>query len=319
MTSGPTRDRHKDRGAALLLVLWGATVMSVIAAASAREATQIATSANAGAELTRARALADAGIRVGWNAWADDELDPETGTLNCRAGNGGLSITVWPEKSKADLNTSSEPLLGALFRAAGADDALSRQLAASIMDYRDVDSERSDGGAERDDYEAAGLGWKPRDGAFEAIEELGYIPGMTSTLYARVRNDITVVSGTSEIAYEGASPLMLAALADYASEITDAGMEMALPPQGGIAGNRVSRPSRAIPGSSSTQRAGAASIRAVAVTSNGAVFVREAVVAAPGAYGDAPRFMRLSQGRIEADDRLPDLTGAPECAPGLSG
>jgi general secretion pathway protein K len=314
MTSVPVRHRHKDRGAALLLVLWGATVMSVIAAASARESTQIATSANAGAELTRARALADAGVRVGWNAWADDQFDLATGILNCRAGDGGLSITVRTEKSKADLNTSSEPLLGALFRAAGADDALSRRLAASVIDYRDSDSERTDNGAERDDYEAAGLGWAPRDGAFEAIEELGYIPGMVPALYTRVRNDITVFSGTSEIDYDSASPLMLSALADYAAAITDAGMEMATPPRPGIAGSRVSRPSRATSGASSTQRA---SIRAVAVTDNGAVFVREAVVAAPGHFQDAPRFMRLAQGRIEAGERLPDLSDAPPCAPGL--
>lgn len=318
MSSVTTRDRHRDRGAALLMVLWGATVMSVIAAASAREATQIATSANAGAELTRARALADGGVRVGWNAWANQQLNPEAGGIACRAGEGGLSITVRSEKSKADLNTSSEPLLGALFRAAGADDALSRRLAASIVDYRDADSERTGDGAERDDYAAAGLGWRPRDGALEAIEELGYIPGMTPVLYARVRNDITVFSGTSEIDYDGASALMLTALADYAAEITGAGMEIAMPSRPGIAGSRVSRPSRVTPGASSTQRAGVASVRAIAVTANGAVFVREAVIAPSSQISDAPRFLRLSQGRLEAGEKFPDLGDAPECAPGLS-
>lgn len=319
MTRGRSRDRKGDRGAALLLVLWGATVMSIIAAASVRESSFVATSANAGAELTKARALADAGVRLGWNAWNDGDMEPGVGRLNCSVGDGALYIAVRSEMSKADLNMSSEELLASLFRAAGADSALARNLAGAVVDYRDPDGDRSSTGAEASDYAAAGLGWRPRDGSFETIEELGYLPGMSQWLYRQVRDDVTVSSRTSEIDLEGASPLMLAALAGYSDEMSGAGIEIEPPAQRGIQGSRVSRDSRVLPQRSAGTQARTVSVRVTSVTANGAVFVREAVVTASPQASEPPRFLRMTQGRLEDGEVLPDARSVAPCAPGAVG
>jgi general secretion pathway protein K len=318
MTRGRSRDRKGDRGAALLLVLWGATVMSIIAAASVRESSFVATSASAGAELTKARALADAGVRLGWNAWNDGDMEPGVGRLNCSVGDGALYIVVRSEMSKADLNMSSEELLSSLFAAAGADNAQARNLAGAAVDYRDPDGDRSNTGAEAPDYAAAGLGWRPRDGSFETIEELGYLPGMSQWLYRQVRDDVTVSSRTSEIDLEGASPLMIAALEGYSDEMSGAGIEIVPQAQRGIQGSRVSRDSRVLPQSAGSQ-ARTVSVRVVSLTANGAVFVREAVVAASPQASEPPRFLRMTQGRLEEGEVLPEARSVAPCAPGAVG
>lgn len=190
--------RRRQAGVALVIVLWMMTLLTVISASlvfATRTEMQIAGNL---ASLARAEALADAGV-----ARALIELSrPRTPSpLQWQGdgrqhtwmyGEGELAITILDESGKVDINSAAAPLLVGLFRSAGAVDP--EALADAVSDWRDADEFRSLKGAEKEDYLAAGLGYVPANSAFETIEELRQVLGMTEETYRRLERNITVHS-----------------------------------------------------------------------------------------------------------------------------
>lgn len=215
-----------------------------------------------------------------------------------------MFVTVRPERSKADLNGASEQMLAALFRAAGAEPDEARRLAALTTDYRDEDEDARPYGAEAGDYAALGLPWRPRNAAFETIAELAYLPGMSAALYRAMLPNVTVDTRASDIEPRFASPVMRAALADYerqlAGVLTEDVDERPPPFESGADAAIVFEGSMM-------------SVRVVAVTNSGVVFVREAVVQGPSQSDGAPLLLRFVQGRLEAEEPIPDPQDAQVC------
>lgn len=297
------RGAPKDRGAALVLVLWGAVVMSIIAAAAARQATTAAAVVNAGAELTRARALADGGVRAGWSAYADGRIDDFNALWGCRAGNDMLLVRVRPEAARIDINQATEIMLASLYSAAGANDQAANNLAAATIEYREFGA--TEEGA--DDQTGAAPPRRTPDGTFQrgpfqAIEELGYLPGMDADLFRAIADDITTEGRSSDIDVENASPLVKKAF-EMATR-RDADAASATPPQS-------TKDKPAFEGS-------LMHVRAIAVSASGGVFVREGVIEGPFDGEGVPKLLRLVQGSLHASERLPDVGQAPSCAEGFT-
>lgn len=295
MKRARTPRKPKDRGAALVLVLWGAVVMSIIAAAAARQATTAAAVVNAGAELTRARALADGGVRSGWSAFADGRIDDFNALWACQAGEDTLYVRVRPESARIDINQASEIMLASLYSAAGAGEQAAADLAAATIDYRDFG-----GDVEGSDGQAAAPGRSPEGtfqrGPFQAIEELGYLPGMDASLYRAIEDDITTEGRSADIDVDNASPLVKRAFELAIGRDADAAFRTAPAPRGGPAfeGSLIH-------------------VRAIAVTASGGVFVRDGVVEGPFDGESVPKLKRLVQGSLRPDERLPPATAAPAC------
>mgnify|MGYP003528749902 CR=1 FL=1 len=72
---------------------------------------------NATAELTRARALADGGVRAGGAAFADGRINDAGAVWGCRSGEDFLFVRLRPEASRIDINLAEPELLAALFHA----------------------------------------------------------------------------------------------------------------------------------------------------------------------------------------------------------
>lgn len=294
----------KDKGAALIMVLWGAVVMSIIAAAAARQATASAVVVNVGAELTRARSLADGGVRAGWSAFADGRANDFEASWTCRSGEDTLIVKLRPEAARIDINTAPPELLAALFVAAGADSRGADELARAVVNYREAEDAEGDalGGpieslSAPEEPEAPETGTM-RPGQFQTIEELGYLPGMEQTLFRAIADDITVETRALDVDRRYASPLVKRALdvaALDASEVAP-GDNLGAP---GYEGSLMN-------------------VRAVAVTRSGAVFVRDAVVEGPLDSSGMPRLLRFVQGRLAADEALPQLPDAPPCVNGFT-
>lgn len=291
------RGKPNDRGAALVLVLWGAVVMSIIAAAAARQATTAAVVVNAGAELTRARALADGGVRAGWSAYADGRIDDFNALWGCRAGDDLLLVRVRPESARVDINQASEIMLASLYSAAGASDQLANDLAAATLDYRNFS-----GGTEGAGDGAATPLRTPEGtfqrGPFQTIEELGYLPGMDAALFRAIADDITTEGRSSDIDVDNASPLVKAAFEMATRRDADAATRSAL---------QATRGKPAFEGS-------LMHVRAIAVSASGGVFVREGVVEGPFDSEGVPKLLRLVQGSLHANEQLPSVAQAPSCA-----
>ena len=301
--AGPRRSSSKDRGAALVMVLWGAVVMSIIAAAAAQQASTSAVVVNAGAELTRARALADGGVRLGWGAFADGRIGNFVDTWACRNGEDALMVQLRPETSRIDINVASAELLAALFAAAGASRPSAMEMAEAAVTYRSFGSDADQGNAiEPDGAEPEPVEMKADEfqrGPFQTVEELGYLPGMDVNLFRAIADDITVHSRSSDITRRFASANVRKAddeLARLEGRSTDDPPAAALPAFEGSLLN----------------------VRAIAVTASGAVFVRDAVVEGPIDPDGEPAMLRFVQGRIRAGEVLPDTRNAQPCTQGFT-
>ena len=188
---------NRQRGIALVIVLWIITLMAIMAASftyTMRAETAMTTFAM---ERAQARALADAGI-----AYAATKLllapDPENpwptegSPRDWRYGAGVVTLSVVDSSGKIDINHADRNLLAGLFSAHGFEEGELDALLDAIEDWRDPDDLKRLSGAEEDEYLSAGRPVGPKNAPFESIEELQQVLGVTPVLYEQIVDLITV-------------------------------------------------------------------------------------------------------------------------------
>ena len=199
----------RERGFALLMVLWTLLLLAFIATVFNDNArTEVLLARNLVANA-RAEALADGGVyraalgltrspRAGgfrgngevyvWHPSSEEAGLPESGG----APEEQVRFTIRDEGGKVNLNQATAPLLRELLIAVGVEPEKSAELADAIVDFRDEDSEKERQGAEARDYKRARLPWGPKNGAFVLVDELTYVLGMTPDIYRRVAPLLTI-------------------------------------------------------------------------------------------------------------------------------
>ncbi len=200
--TGVRRRAPRQRGIALVLVLWVLTLLTVMAVGmTAAQRTETALSDNhvSGA---RFRAAADAAIAFTVLVFAmppPDATDPDVSAwlpngvaVPWRFGGVDLAIRVFNEGSRIDLNQAPPELLSALLVTLGMEEDPAASLAAAIVDWRDEDDLSLLNGAEDRDYRDAGRTLGAKDAPFEAVEELMQVLGMTPAIYARLAAEVSV-------------------------------------------------------------------------------------------------------------------------------
>ncbi len=325
------RRRRRERGIALIAVLWILVVLALLAAnmtQTSRASRQLARNLSSTAE---ARALADGGVYFAIAGLLEpdrEKLLATDGTVyRLSLGAGEITLSLRDERGKIDLNRAPRQTLVALFEAAGAHLEEAGDLADALLDYRDADDQRRPGGAEDDDYRAAGLAHGARDGALDAVAELGRVFGMTGAIYAKVADHITVYGGR-RVHRASASPFVLDLLpgskgrasglnfergpVDDDSEASGGGegevisldrdgAQQATAAQASAEGQPRRRTRRA--------RGGAVSVVSQGRISDGTVFVREAIVRVGGRrqrrdrnreVQDPWEILAWRQGRVDA-------------------
>src|SRR5438105_6684506 len=185
--------RDRQRGIALILVLWLTILLTVIGGSFAYGMRNEALAARNSLSLAQARALADGAIyrtvfelmrpRMLADVWSAD------GTLHVWDENGSrVAVNALDESGKIDLNTAPDGLIKGLLQTAAELDAdTAARLIDVIDDWKDIDDLRRPNGAEAPDYQAAGLSYKPANAPFESIAELPRVLGMTPSSYCRLR------------------------------------------------------------------------------------------------------------------------------------
>jgi general secretion pathway protein K len=186
-------NRLAQRGAALLIVLWTALLLSALMAgalASARIEAKIAASR---AEKFKARQALESALDLA--AWkvAVGEYDEDSGAIVDDLTLNGYSVKAEfsLEQEKIDLNLASEEIWRDFLRAAGAAPGLAETLAAQIADWRDADDDARPNGAEARDYlqaEDKAIGNRP----FSGVGELNLVLGMTPELYACIAPAVSI-------------------------------------------------------------------------------------------------------------------------------
>jgi general secretion pathway protein K len=215
-----------QRGIALILALWITILLTVIASTFAFSMRSEAMATRNALSLARARAAADGAIeRVAFELsrpQVPDTWAPDGSFHSWQDGDVMINATAVDEAARIDLNVAPDALLRSLFIAQGVDDDKAAHLADAIADWRDPDDFKRPNGAEDADYRAAGLKYGPANGPFETVSEVGRVLGMTSDIYSRIVNLVTVYSRQPGINPNTASRDVLLALPNATPESVDA-------------------------------------------------------------------------------------------------
>lgn len=225
MRRGARCDRQ--RGIALILVLWLTILLTVIGGSFAYGMRNEALAARNSLSLAQARALADGAIyrtvfelmrpRTLADLWSAD------GSIHAWDENGSyIAVRALDESGKIDLNTAPDGLIKSLLQTAAELDAdTAGRLVDVIGDWKDIDDLRRPNGAEAPDYQAAARNYKPANAPFEAVAELQRVLGMTPAVYGRIADSLTVHSRMAGINPAFASRTVLLAVPGATPEIVD--------------------------------------------------------------------------------------------------
>lgn len=205
------RAASRQRGVALIAVLGFLAVMSLIAigiVGAARASID-------GAARRLLRAQAQSAVESATNVAvlqliAGRMLAPQvlTAPQEVEVGDFAVTVRARSEASKIDLNFADVALLMGMFRAAGADADRASALASAVLDWRDADDLLHVGGAERADYEAAGVPYVPANRPFESVDELQRVLGVTDEVFTCLRPHLTVHAQRASVDLATASPLV---------------------------------------------------------------------------------------------------------------
>ena len=216
----------RQRGVALVLVLWITVMLTVIGGTLAFAMRSEALGARNAVSLAQARAIADGAVdRITFEllrprtieAWKADGRTREWSDADA-----AIAAVAVDESAKIDINHASEALLRSLFaRQGGLDEPAAAALVDAMFDWRDDDELRRPNGAEAGDYRAANSKYVPANRRFETPGELSRVLGMTPAVYARVAGLITVHSGQAGVNPMTASREVLLALPSATPELVD--------------------------------------------------------------------------------------------------
>jgi len=304
---------RRQRGIALIAVLWVLLLLAFLAASFSSSTRTEANLARNLVENAKAEALADAGV---YRAITGLAIPIEEGGLRVDGtvyvwafGDGEVRLAIHDEGGKIDLNAASVDLLHGLFRSVGLDEQEAAALADAIADFRDDDDDRRPHGAEDMDYQAADLPHRAKDASFELIEELLQVKGMTGELYLRLRPSLTVHTGVDIPDRNTAPPDVLAALSavdpeeleqDTAEEEADDDAlrenEQLAPPSTPFSSSLSTLEEG---GSDARSELGVYTIHSEGRSAGGAVYGRDTVVRVDEGGGSPYLFLAWGQGRRE--------------------
>jgi general secretion pathway protein K len=304
----------RERGVALVLVIWVVTLLLVIAGSFLYAMRTDARASRNAALIARGDAIAHAAISRALLELFKPQGSPEVWRREGEARDWSfdgarVKVRLTDESAKIDINSANNELLKGLFRYAGMGEEEAAKLLDAVLDWRDPDSLTRPSGAEEPQYTQAGLKGRPANYPFQSTEELQLVLGMRAETYQRIAPMITVYSRQSGVNPHLAQRSVLLALPGVTAEAVDlfiaereaARKEGRFPPVFAAAG----------PYASYAQTA-AASVRVDVVLEGGVVVAREAVALLTPQYPRRPyTFLAWREASRERD-----AAGGPESTRG---
>ncbi len=206
----------RQRGVALIVVLWVVALLSLLAASFGLGVRREARLAAYHVGLPQWRAAAEAAVH--YAAYRLRLSDPQwrwqvDGRVYHWHWQGlPVELRLADESGKVDLNRAPATLLQVALQLAGAEADQAVALADAILDWRDGDDATRPHGAEAATYAAAGLDYGPANRPFQAVEEVGMVLGMTPALTRALLPWVTIHSHRQGINPASAPPALLRAL-----------------------------------------------------------------------------------------------------------
>lgn len=203
----------RQKGLALVLVLWVLSLLTIMAGSFAlsmrRETSIIAGIKN----HAQAMSVAESGVAMvemmllnpdQKKRWRTDGSIYQIYSADAR-----VRVRLLSETGKIDINKADEKLLQSLMAHAPIDEEQQTRLVSAILDWRDKDDLVHTNGAEKKEYEEAGLKYQPRNKPFQTIEELQMVLGMNESVFKWIEAFVTVYSGQQKVNIQQAAKEVL--------------------------------------------------------------------------------------------------------------
>jgi general secretion pathway protein K len=185
---------ERERGLALVSVLWALSILSLIATSMMSTGTLSAAMERNALKRAQADRLAESAIALGILGLLDPRAERRwrvDGVAQDVSLQGiAIKIAIQDEFGLIDLNQAGADLFRGLFRSAGLSEREADQLGQRVIDWRTAGA-----GRERPtDYRNAGFPYVPRGAQFQSVDELKLVLGVTPELFARTKPALTVYS-----------------------------------------------------------------------------------------------------------------------------
>lgn len=316
-----TRRPLRRRGFALLVVIWGIGVITLLMVSFMTTARSRLQAAFNGAGATGAQLLADGALNLAIlglmseqnvaspTAIAQADRAPHDGAPSfCSLAGAAVSIAIEDEEGKVDLNGASDKLLEAMLIGFGVGQHEAGTLARAIIDFREAPANAIGGGGASPAYSDRPFG--PKRAPFQTALELDQVAGIEPDLSRLLQPVVTVYSRTPNIDPSVAPPALFAALAGYKLDAVHALVDH---PDPRAVDRRDPRFPKdfAQPGAHS----GAYLIHIEVAQPGGQTGVEEAIVRVGGAGVEPYAILELRHGRMRDKERLRAMAGRalPPC------
>ena len=208
---------NRQQGLALVIVLWILSLLIIMAGSFALTMRRETTVISALKDNAEVLAVAESGLALAWQMltltdenkrWrADGSIYPVF------YRDAEIRVRLLSEQGKVDINQADETLLRTLLQSTDADLDRQQSIVSAIIDWRDRDDLVYVNGAEKQEYQNAGLNYGPANKPFTSIDELQLVLGVDDHLYQQLQPLVTVFSGQSQVNLRLAAKEVLQALA----------------------------------------------------------------------------------------------------------
>lgn len=201
---------RRERGTALLLVLWVTILLAALLVGVAAASRSHSEAALYGSEQIRAELAAEAGLAHAVAGLRAPDLAhqwvPDGRPYHFAFDGAKVTVAVVDIAGLTDLNAAAPALLRGVFEAAGVDTVRAGELATAIDDWRQQPTGGLRRGPTLPGQVMAGATSGQPGGPFRTLDELARVPGMDPALFAKLAGAVTVYSGRSypDASYAGA-------------------------------------------------------------------------------------------------------------------
>jgi general secretion pathway protein K len=188
---------HRQRGIALVAVLWMVAALSVVVSSMAYSVRHEVQAVSASRQSVQGEALGQAAIQLVLQDLASRaDRSQALGFVSTEYRNTPMRVRVLPLTGLIDINNAPQALLANLFKHAGAEQRRAAVLAAAAVEARSAKDGRG------------------RAIGFEAPEDLLRVPGVDYSLYARLSALVTTdIQGSGRVRPPAAPEEVLMVLA----------------------------------------------------------------------------------------------------------
>jgi len=214
-----------NKGLALIVVLWVITLLTIMASSFALTIQRETTITGSLKEKSTASALAEAGINYAilmlFTRDSEQRWKTNSSLYEIEFAGKRIRILIADEAGKINVNQASKEQLQQLFESLAVEETLADSLSDAILDWRDRNDLHRVNGAEKQQYEEAGLNYSPRNDLFKSSEEVQMVMGMTTEIYRQLEGLISVYTTNKKINPAAATREVLLTLPDVDEAMVD--------------------------------------------------------------------------------------------------